>query len=287
MKVHKQKPDFIGVGGEKTASTWIYQCLCEHPAICGVNVKEISYFDTVKLINQPKRTRSRYEVEGLDPYLAYFSHCSPEQVTGEFTATYLHDIKVASILAKEFPDVKILISLRNPIDRTFSMWQGLRAEDQRPFGSFEHALQLEPEFLRRSYYHEYVQLYFDHFPREQIHIVLYDDVLRDPVTTIQNVFAFLGADNTFVPQNAAHKTRSAETKRIQDESDRLQHSLIGRFAKTTLKSFGLAEFSKKIYLRTRKREVLSPQQRKKLHGIFEHDIEKLSTLLERDLSHWN
>lgn len=283
----KKSPDFIGVGGEKTASTWIYKCLLEHPQICGPKEKELSYFDTVKLIGRPEQSQSRYDAEGIEPYLKYFEECNPEKVMGEFTVTYLHEKKVAPLLAQLFPHVKIIISLRNPIDRSFSQYQGIREVDRNVYGSFEKALTMEPEFTRRSMYAEYIETYLANFPKEQIYIVLQDDVVHDPVGTMQALYRFLGVSDTFVPESAHTKERSAEQKKLQTLRDRIYKNSLTRSIARCAKQLGLTPRIKKFIQSSIKKDAMKSETRKQLQTVFAEDIKKTATLIGRNLSHWN
>ncbi len=279
-------PDFMGVGGEKTASTWIYKCLLEHPDICGPQKKELSYFDTVKIIGWDHREKSEYEMHGIEKYLEYFSHCGKDVVTGEYTAQYLHDKKVAPLLAKLFPNVKILISLRNPIERTYSMYQGISEKDRTLLGTFEEAIEKEPEFIRRSMYAEYIGEYLKYFPKEHIRIVLQDDVVRDPVGTMQSLYRFLGVSDTFIPPSAHTKERSAEQKKLQTIRDRVYQNAFMRLCARYAKRLGLTTYIKKLLQSFMKKDTMRRETRERLYAMFKSDIEKTGMLIGRDLTHW-
>ncbi len=279
-------PNFIGVGGEKTASTWIYKCLLEHPQICGPKKKELSYFDTVKIIGWEPREKSEYEKYGIEKYLEHFNHCDDTKITGEYTAQYLHDKKVAPLLAQLFPDVKIIISLRNPIERTYSMYQGISEGDRTSLGTFEEAIKKEPEFTRRSMYAEYVEAYLTLFPKEQVHIILQDDVVTDPVHTIQSLYRFLGVSDTFVPESAHTKERSAEQKKLQTFRDCIYKNSLTRFFARCAKHLGLTPTLKKLIQSRIKKDTMKPETRAQLQTLFLNDIKKTGALIGRDLSHW-
>lgn len=278
--------DFIGVGGEKTASTWIYKCLLEHPQICGPREKELSYFDTVKLIGVPEREKSEYEKRGLEGYREYFKGCPSDAVIGEFTVTYLHDKKVAPLLAELFPDIKIIISLRNPIERTFSQYLGLRENQRALFKSFEVAIEKEPEFIRRSMYSEYISEYLKYFPKDRIFITLQDDIIANPLAVLQQLFRFLGVDDTFVPPSTYTKERSAEDKGVQTIRDRIYGRTITKLLARAVKKIGLSSLSKRVIKSFVKKPTMSTNTRSHLFEIFKKDIGETSSIIGRDLSSW-
>src|SRR3989338_8844309 len=104
------KIDFIGVGAMRCGTTWIWQCLIEHPRICSIPKKEVNFF-----------REESYE-DRLDEYLAKFSHCPTDSLKGEFTPSYINRLDCAERIKRFFPDVKIIICLRNPIDRAYDQY---------------------------------------------------------------------------------------------------------------------------------------------------------------------
>lgn len=109
---HKQSPDFIGIGVMKAATTWIFQCLVEHPDICGSSKKEIHFFD------RPENYK-----KGLEYYKAFFNNCSHDKVKGEYTPRYIFSKDAPELIYKNFLDVKIIACLRNPVDRAASHYK--------------------------------------------------------------------------------------------------------------------------------------------------------------------
>ncbi|MFX0073102.1 MAG: sulfotransferase domain-containing protein, partial [Candidatus Hermodarchaeota archaeon] len=102
-------PDFIGIGAMKAASEWILSCLDEHPEICVTSYKEINFF------NKPYN----YE-KGLKYYYKFFSHCPKDKIKGEFTPSYMLSPMSADLIYKTFPQVKLIVCLRNPAERAYS-----------------------------------------------------------------------------------------------------------------------------------------------------------------------
>src|SRR5258708_2254702 len=103
------KPNFIGIGVMKAATTWLWHQLYAHPQVALLNQKELHYFD--QLLMTPEQ------------YLEKFSIIPDEYITGEITPSYL-SVPHAPILARSIcPDTKLLVILRNPVDRAFSQWK--------------------------------------------------------------------------------------------------------------------------------------------------------------------
>lgn len=280
-----QSIDFIGVGGEKCASTWLFKCLLEHPHICGPREKELIYFDAVPLFGHPPRTQSRYEREGIGPFMEYFAHCAKEMVVGEFTSTYLHDAKAAKDIHAVFPDTKIIILLRNPVDRAFSQYHG--APDlRRRYSTFEDAFAHEPELERRSRYAEYVAQYLSLFPKERVFIELYDRIESDPTSVLRDVFTFLGVDASVVVPSANVPERTAAQKNLLTTRARLRALPLGTVLLRWLKAIGLSRWYRTLHAKTFRKPTITPETNARLRRIFREDIEKLEVLIQRDLATW-
>src|SRR3989344_5640213 len=100
------KVDFIGVGAPKCGTTWIAECLAEHPDVCFSWNKEPHFFN-----------RDREYEKSLDYYRTYFKNCENKKLRGEYTVNYLYFDSAADRIKKHFPGTKIIIALRNPIER--------------------------------------------------------------------------------------------------------------------------------------------------------------------------
>lgn len=179
---------FIGLGGQRCGTSWLYACLFEHPEVCAPD-KELNFF-----------SRDRY-AEGIDTYWSRFTSCSKEKVTGEISVSYISTPGTAGKIAEHIPDAKLFVAFRNPVTRAYSQYinsikTGKRSKDV----SFEAALKEDDSFIEQGKYYTHLQEYLQKFPRENIHIMIYEDSERDPKTYLAELYAFLGIDNSFSPK---------------------------------------------------------------------------------------
>jgi len=182
--------DFIGIGAQRCATSWLYASLHEHPEICAPE-KEIHFF-----------SRPRYEEKGIEWYKNLFSsRCSGDSIKGEFSTSYLYHEDAARRIREHFPDTKILVSLRDPVDRAISQYAlHAKAGFLKPEEvSFEQFVKTEKSALEQGLYYEQLKRYFDTFPREAIHIILKENVDADPASVVKELYSFLGVDPNFVP----------------------------------------------------------------------------------------
>jgi hypothetical protein len=127
-------------------------------------------------------------------------------------------------MAALFPDAKILIVLRNPSDRAFSLYQWMVREGYEYMPTFEKALAAEEErmsrklkgadlvspskqaylYFRSGLYSAQIMRFFDQFPRERVLVLKYENLAHDPLTFMRRIYLFLGVDPDFVPKMKVH-----------------------------------------------------------------------------------
>ncbi|MHA1294819.1 MAG: sulfotransferase family protein [Promethearchaeota archaeon] len=297
----KSSPDFIGIGVIKAATTWIYVCLREHPEICVSTPKELHFFD--ELFNYKK---------GIRYYLSFFRHCPKDKIIGEFTPSYISTTQAPSRIYRHFPNVKLLVFLRNPIERAYSEYKYNIEQKQALsiYKTFEDILKKDRAFLERGFYYRQLKKFFDYFPKENILTLFYKDLKKDPVKFLQKIYKFLDLKNTnFIPPLVNKRTNVTGTRVIQYKIPlitpliyKIQSYITrSRLLKKLVDKSGIKQlFAKIVTFNTKKVlkqnvEILSipsikPQTRTFLYNIYKEDIRKLEKvslkLLNKDLSFW-
>ncbi len=206
-------PDFLIIGAQKAGTTALYAYLRWHPGITGPSFKEVSFFDRhyargplwyrAHLPSRPRQWPARRR-DGKWP------------LVGEASPSYLFHPLAPERVAALMPDARLVAVLRNPVDRAFSHYQHEVALGREPL-SFEDALDAEDERMRgevermvsdpsyfshawwnytyvsRGRYAEQLERWYAALPREQILVVLSDELSEQPAETYARVLAFLGA----------------------------------------------------------------------------------------------
>jgi tetratricopeptide (TPR) repeat protein len=215
-----KKPNFLVIGTQKGGTTSLYYYLAQHPQIVPSLIKEIDYWS------------HKYE-RGLEWYLAHFLPQFKGQnfLTGEATPSYLDSQGVAERLYKVFPNIKLIILLRNPIDRAIShyyQWVSLKWESR----SLQEAIQLEMNqsqnsfwnqpnrYLARGVYLEFIKEWMAVFPREQILILKSEDFYENPAQVLTQIFQFLGLPDYSLPEYKPYNARS-----YPEVDDNIQNTL--------------------------------------------------------------
>jgi hypothetical protein len=185
-------PNFIGIGAPKAGTTWLATCLGQHPEIFMARVKETEFW---KLVDAERR---------LEEYSLHFNGAAGAKAVGEFSVRYLYFPGVPERVKRVLPHAKLLVSLRNPIDQVYSnYWHLQRQNFNLPHGSevprsIEQALREHREFLLvPARYATHLARWLEHFPREQLLVIRYDDIQRRPEEVLKRVFTFLAVDPEF------------------------------------------------------------------------------------------
>ena len=189
-------PDFVGIGAEKSATTWAWSQLEAHPNIEMSQPKELNFFN-------------QHFERGLDWYQKHFTG-THGCLQGEISPLYMDCPAAADRMACLNPDLRLLVMLRDPFDRALSH---LMHDAQNVYGGVAdvsaddlRTLALrDDKYVRRSCYFQGLTPYLDAFPREQLGIFFFDDVADDPETLVRRMYFFVGADSSFVPENLTEK----------------------------------------------------------------------------------
>jgi hypothetical protein len=295
-----RKIDFIGIGAAKCATTWVYRCLLEHPEVCGPYEKELNFFSTRDhpLFKDSQDKRKILYNKGMKSYLEYFSHCCSNSVKGEFSVSYISDPGSAKLIKDNFPDIKIIVILRDPVERAHSFyWFAKDFMLREKNKTFEDALKNNPEiYIDWGMYYEQLKPYFDLFPKENIGIFFVDDLKKDSINFMREIYKFLGVDVEFIApsnqkkENSSSKVRYKFIRKILDYFVGLLYKFKLNFVLSIFKKIGLRKaihfFHYKINVSKTKKPKLKTKTEKKLRNIFRKDIENLEEMIEVNLNSW-
>ena len=244
-------PDYLIIGAHRAGSTSLWAYLNQHPSVC-VNfprlqgVKGVRYFDEEYYRGEPWY-RSHFPTAAYRAYLRRRHGASP--LAGDASSYYLFHPAAAERAARVVPDAKVIVLLRNPVDRAYSHWQRERRDGMEPIDRFEDAVAAEPRRLAGeadrivederyySYAHENFSymtqgLYLDplrrwleHYPRERVHIELSERFSADPQGAYDRILRFLG-----LPPLALRDTRPRNTVEAEPMDPAVRRELSERVA---------------------------------------------------------
>lgn len=292
-------PNFIGIGPPKTATTWLFACLREHPDVFLPAAKETQFF-----------VRRTYSGD-LTEYRRFFEGVQGAKAVGEVSPRYFAAPEAPERVHQHLPGAKLIITLRHPVDRLESEYWHLRrmnidvGESRRQLpDSIERAVDThDAALIEPGLYAKHLKRWLVHFDREQMHIIFGDDIRTDPGSVIRDVYRFLDVDASFVP-GALSEQGSGVRRGVSPRS-----ALLGRFYtaiysilvrgiyRPVRRLIGLKRAAA-IKDTLRARQVMSAvfhkpgypkmdaRTRAKLLARFAGDVRELERMTGRDLSAW-
>ena len=294
--MEKVLPNFLIVGAAKAGTTSLYEYLRQHPGIfMPANAewkKEPAYFV------------HGYGVNDFQKYLTLFKEGAGKKAIGEASSAYLYCEESPRWIKLVLGAIKIIIILRNPAQRAFSLYTWMAREGYENAKTFAEALGKESLRLDDPYFHhhcpehlpnylyfssglyfEQVKRYWEVFGKDRVRVFLFEDLVNNPIAVCRTVFEFLSVDSSFVPIIKVHNEgrlpcsialqswlRSKGWASLMPISSEYQRLLLEKAMNLN------ARFGRKPKIA---RELCNF-----LKERFEADIIKLEELLGRDLSSW-
>jgi len=271
-------PNFLIIGAAKAGTSSLHQYLDEHPEIFMSAVKEPNFFSASE-VPQGNAVRS------MDEYLELFAGVTTETAIGESSPSYLRTSLAAERIHAALPDARLIVSLRDPVERLYSLFlhnlrNGRASRDvyewfgRRPSSHYGYAAQLTR--------------FFDRFPRERIHVLLYEDFAAAPKPMLTGIFEFLDVDSRFVPDmrvrhNTAEAPMSLGLTTAIDRLARVRRVAFGWVPGTRQGTGALARLRR---ANLSKAPPPPPDIRERLLPSFADDIRRTGELIGRDLSRW-
>jgi hypothetical protein len=294
-----RKPDFFIVGAPKCGTTAMQDYLGQHPEIFMPEMKEAHFFGSD--LDAPVYLRDERK------YMALFAKVKNEKRVGEASVYYLYSQKAAGEIKAFSPAANIIIMLRNPVDMIYSLHSQRLYNGNEDILDFEEALDAEEDrkkglrlpkdrhLLAGLFYREVgkysnqVQRYLDVFGREKIKVIIFDELKRHAARVYSETCSFLDVDPTFTPSIRVingNKTVRSITYRNLIFRPSILRSMARRFIPDVPRR-RLFKKLERVNLKYEPRAPMAPELRERLTEEFRPEVEKLSELLDRDLTYWS
>ena len=288
-------PNFIVIGAAKAGTTALYWYLAEHPAVYMSEVKETNFFaygvDGQGRLIYGDPDVHKFPVKTLAEYEALFADAGGAQAVGEASPIYLECPEAPGRIRALLPDVRLVCCLRHPVERAYAdylmyLWRrGRRFEPARDLTPEAVWASPDSRWMDVSRYHAQLARYYEVFPRDRIHVFLFDDLKRSTVDAVQGVYRFLVIDPAFVPDlETAHNVGGVPASRA------LESFLTNRSLRAVVEPWiprRAADWVRRIRTSNmRKAPPLPPELRKELTARLREDILSTSRLIGRSLDHW-
>ncbi len=283
-------PNFIMIGVAKAGTTSFFHYLDQHPQIYMCPIKATNFFgyedarnwkwmeegDPPLLRNFPVRTFEEYE--------ASFAGASTEIAIGEVSPQYFRCPTAAQRIHDSIPNVKLIVSLRNPADRAFSGFL-MRTRRGDAVKGFYEELSPRSSHVKEGFYYRRLKRYLDIFPKDRIKIYLFEEFRKEPARIVADLYEFLGVATNFVPDTST-RHNPAGIPKIRLLNQLFFHPTLINIAKSVIPENiqGMAKRVQQQNLRAAPK--LPAELRAELLNHYREDILKLQELVDHDLSVW-
>lgn len=300
-------PNFLIIGAGKSGTTSLYYYLKQHPQLFMSEVKEPNFFalEGKKLLmaeeDKDEINFFPWAVTDLAGYQNLFRNAKPGYLKGESSTMYLYMDQAPEKIKSYVPEVKMIGIFRQPAERLYSRYLHLArdnrmsAEDLKQVFDKSSLWWKRNDLVQEGFYFRHLSRYYDLFPKENIKVFLYEDLIKSPAETIKSIYSFLGVETDFMPDT---KMKFNESGIIKNKLyDRLvgRNSLIKNAIKKTLpgifqkakSSYAIKNIVNKLRKANLERPPFDPAMKKRITDeIYKEDILKFQNLIQRDLEHW-
>lgn len=297
-------PDFLVAGVPKAGTTALHAALSRHPGLHMSPIKEPKFF----LTDGPPPGKGgpgdaltyREHVWRREEYEALFDAAPPGTLRGESTPLYLYDRAAMRRIRQTIPDVRLIVIVRDPVERAHSNWTHLWSAGLEPVGDFVRACAEEERRIAAGWasfwhytglgkYGEQLDYAFTLFPRDQVLVLRYRLLVDSPAATLDRICAFLGIDPevlTEIPREnvTAHPERTL-AHQAASVGMRAGHAL-GRLLPGDAAAAATRRLERFLQRGGRERQPLGWEQRQALLPMFEDDIKLLERVLGEDFGDW-
>lgn len=299
------RPNLFIVGAPKSGTTSLYDYLAGHPDVFMSPIKEPIYF--APDVQAGFKHRFRFGDDEA-AYLALYDGARSEKYRGEASTRYLASPAAPRLIHEFDPGARIIVMLRNPIDFVYALHNERVSQQAEDVADFEEALALDDErregrhlprgsnalgsvYRDNAMFGRQMERWYAEFPREQVHVIVFDDFARDTPGEFRKVLEFLAIDPTYRPAafaivNPSHRSRGGLARRLM--SSRLAHWTRHRLLPAVVGEDRAARLARRVRhsrlnRRPNPRPPIRDELRAGLEREFETEVANLGRLLGRDL----
>ena len=199
------QPHFMIIGAQKAGTTWLWDKLKRHPGTSLPADKEIHFYGGVENYRKGEKW-----------YLDHFNGLNPDKVIGEASPTYLYDYlpywhndsdelvvdsttpPIPELITKRFPEIKVIVSLRDPVDRAISAYHHwMKKGTLSPLAGLKATAVKHPKLriVELGYYAKYLEMWKRYLPADRLFTIIFEeDIIEQPDQTLKELFRFLDLD---------------------------------------------------------------------------------------------
>ena len=282
------EPNFFIVGAPKSGTTNISYYLIQHTQVFMPENLEPYYFARLDI----PQNYEREIISDEKKYLDLFKNTKSCRAIGESSPVYLYCPHSALEIKNRFPNSKIIISLRNPIEIAYSEYFSLKFMGFDKNRSFNELLDSSKEqldqnefhidsLLEAGFYSKHIKRFQKIFSKNQIKIIIFEEYVKNTIPTINSILSFLDIDKSIAfktaPKGAYKVPRNFASQKL------MNNSTFRKTAKFIIPTVARQKIGERFLVKESSRPVLKQNERQRLKEIYQDDVENLAKLLGRSL----
>ncbi len=283
---HLSIPNLFIVGAAKAGTTSLYEYLVQHPDIYMSPVKEPHYFSDV--YRQNNKRLSRKPISDEKTYLSLFEAVTNERVIGEASTSYFGNENAPSRIYAFNPKAKIIVMLRDPVERAYSYYLQ-RVREGGETGGFYEAVREQADrqskewrpYLDAGFYSKKIEKYKNLFG-DQIQLLIFEEFIREPIDSMARVFDFLEVDTSITEHLSYGKHNPYRIPRNALASKLIRGSLPRRIGHFVFPD-RFRRFFRESLLRPTEKPAMSDEAREFLISLYEEEVDRVQTMFGRPL----
>jgi len=281
-------PNFLVIGVEKGGTTWLHAQLKKHPEIFLPQSKEIHFFNKYN----SNLIEHDYFQLGINWYADFFKQYKEQKAIGEVTPMYICDPEAPLRVQQTLPNVKLIAILRNPVHRAYSHYWMAKQKKHVRLTFREVIEQKESRFIGRGLYYQQLKVYHELFQPEQIMILFYEEVFKNPRYWLAQICRFLGIDDTFYLNNSMVNEKvfpasGYKSTTLLNLQNKMVHGLrrngFSSQLLTWLKNKGISDRLKKLNTIKKSYDPIDEKDAMSLYNFYKEDMQTLSFFLKKEL----
>lgn len=296
-------PTFVVAGAARSGTTGLVEGLRSHPRVFVTDPKEPHYFALHRLgasFTAPgdAHTINRVAVTDREGYLALYPTGGDYLALGDASVStlYYHQEAIPELRAMN-PDVRVVIMLREPVERAFSSHQYMRARGLEPVEDFLAAVDLEDErkqagwhhiwhYTSMSHYADAVEAFLDAFSADQVRVWFYDDLNSDYEGTVAAILRFLDVPPAEGEATGVPRVNVSGQPRFAPVHKAIKLATGNERIRTTVKQLTSYRFRERIRRSVLRTETLPAGARERLDPLFAADRQRLRALVPGPVPAW-
>lgn len=296
--MNKGTVDFFVIGVARGGTTSLYNYLQQHPDIFLPKVKECNFFSNVESLDKevyldPEEGKEYHMkiIQTTDVYNQLFSKAKNGQLKGEVSPSYMWDKGSAKRIYDHNKKAKLIVSLRNPVDRAYSHYLMHYHTGYEKAQSFEEALKAPRKtiwgggnmYLEMGLYYPQLKAYYDLFDKHNILVMVSEDWTRNNGKALDEVYEFLGikAFSDYNTEEVYNVSKQLKNKGLLNflRSDKIKRSL-----KKVLPEKTKEKIKEQLFYKEAEKQQLDNNLYNSLKEYYKEDIKKTEALIEINLS---